>query len=52
MLETSDGLLKTLPLEPRSVAEFYEEFTELLRSAESSNSRLDRAILKTDRIVI
>src|SRR5216683_5800006 len=52
VLETNDGLLKTLPLEPRSVAEFYEEFTELLRSAESSNSRLDRAILKTDRIVI
>ncbi len=34
MLETSDGLLKGLSLEPRSVAEFYQEFMELLRSAE------------------
>ncbi len=34
VLETSDGLLKALPLEPRSVAEFYQEFMELLRSAE------------------
>src|SRR5216684_2276347 len=34
VLETSDGLTKTLPLEPRSVAEFYQEFMELLRSAE------------------
>jgi len=34
LLETSDGLLKALPLEPRSVAEFYQEFMELLRSAE------------------
>jgi len=34
VLETSDGLAKTLPLEPRSVAEFYQEFMELLRSAE------------------
>ena len=34
VLETSDGLLKVLPLEPRSVAEFYQEFMELLRSAE------------------
>ncbi len=34
MLETSDGLLKALPLEPRSVAEFYEELMELLRSAD------------------
>jgi hypothetical protein len=33
VLETSDGLVKTLPLEPRSVAEFYQEFMELLRSA-------------------
>ena len=32
VLETSDGLVKTLPLEPRSVAEFYKEFMELLRS--------------------
>ena len=34
VLETSDGLLKVLPLEPHSVAEFYQEFMELLRSAE------------------
>src|SRR5258708_6294286 len=34
VLETSDGLLKTLPLEPRSVADFYREFMELLRSAQ------------------
>ena len=34
VLETSDGLLKALPLELRSVAEFYQEFMELLRSAE------------------
>ena len=34
VLETNDGLVKTLPLEPRSVAEFYEQFMELLRSAE------------------
>ncbi|MGB2627642.1 MAG: DUF5996 family protein [Candidatus Acidiferrum sp.] len=34
VLETSDGLLEALPLEPRSVAEFYQEFMELLRSAE------------------
>lgn len=33
VLETSDGLSKALKLEPRSVAEFYQEFTELLRSA-------------------
>ncbi len=33
MLETSDGLVKTLALEPRSVAEFYREFMELPRSA-------------------
>ncbi len=33
VLETSDGLEKTLPLKPRSVAEFYQEFMELLRSA-------------------
>src|SRR5256886_8837260 len=32
VLETSDGLVKTLPLVPRSVAEFYEEFMQLLRS--------------------
>ncbi len=34
VLQTSDGLMKTLPLEPRPVAEFYREFMELLRSAE------------------
>jgi len=33
VLETSDGQLKALPLKPRSVAEFYQEFMELLRSA-------------------
>jgi hypothetical protein len=33
VLETSDGLLKALPLEPRSVAEFYQELMELLRAA-------------------
>jgi Family of unknown function (DUF5996) len=33
VLETSDGLVKTLALEPRSVAEFYQQFMELLRSA-------------------
>src|SRR5205809_7674848 len=34
VLETNVGLVKTLSLEPRSVAEFYEQFMELLRSAE------------------
>lgn len=33
MLETNEGLVKTLPLGPRSVAEFYKQFMELLRSA-------------------
>src|SRR5271165_6718806 len=33
VLETSEGLRKELPLEPRSVAEFYQEFMELLRSS-------------------
>ncbi len=33
VLETSDGLEKTLPLKPRSVAEFYQEFMELLHAA-------------------
>jgi hypothetical protein len=33
VLETSDGIVKTLPLAPRSVAEFYGEFMEMLRSA-------------------
>ena len=32
-LETSEGVLKTLPLEPRSVADFYQEFRNLLGSA-------------------
>ncbi len=33
VLETSDGLVKTLALAPCSVAEFYQEFMEMLRSA-------------------
>lgn len=33
VLQMNDGLVKTLPLEPRPVAEFYQEFMELLRSA-------------------
>jgi Family of unknown function (DUF5996) len=33
VLETTDGMLKTLPLKPRSVAEFYAEFMGMLRSA-------------------
>jgi Family of unknown function (DUF5996) len=33
VLETTDGVLKTLPLAPRAVAEFYGEFMEMLRSA-------------------
>lgn len=33
ILETSDGISKSLPLIPRSVADFYSEFLELLRSA-------------------
>jgi len=33
VLETSDGLVKTLALGSRPVAEFYQEFGELLRSA-------------------
>jgi hypothetical protein len=33
VLETSDGQWKALPLKPRPVAEFYQEFMELLRSA-------------------
>jgi hypothetical protein len=33
VLETSEGVVKALVLEPRSVAEFYQEFMELLRSA-------------------
>jgi len=34
VLETTDGTRKTLALAPRSVAEFYGEFMEMLRSAE------------------
>jgi hypothetical protein len=34
VLETNDGLVKTLPLAPRSVADFYREFQEMLRSAD------------------
>jgi Family of unknown function (DUF5996) len=33
VLETNEGLVKSLPLEPRSVAEFYKKFMELFRSA-------------------
>jgi hypothetical protein len=33
VLETSDGLVKTIPLRPRSVADFYQDFRALLRSA-------------------
>jgi hypothetical protein len=32
-VETSEGVLKSLPLAPRSVADFYQEFMELLRTA-------------------
>jgi hypothetical protein len=34
VLETSDGLAKTLPLAPRSVADFYQEFMKMLRSGQ------------------
>ena len=34
VIETSDGVVKTLPLVPRSVADFYQEFMKTLRSAE------------------
>jgi len=33
VLETSDGMVKMLPLAPCSVAEFYQEFMGMLRSA-------------------
>ncbi|HKM48056.1 MAG TPA: DUF5996 family protein [Terriglobales bacterium] len=33
VLETSDGIVKTLPLEPRAVADFYQKFMAMLRSA-------------------
>src|SRR6202035_5805237 len=32
VLETSDGALKTLPLAPKSVADFYQEFMRMLRA--------------------
>jgi hypothetical protein len=34
VLETSDGIVKTVPLAPRSVADFYREFMMMLHSAE------------------
>lgn len=34
LLETSDGSTKTLPLRPQSVAGFYNEFMQMLRSAQ------------------
>jgi len=34
VLDTNDGTVKTLPLVPRSVADFYREFMSLLRSAD------------------
>src|SRR3984885_2161758 len=33
VLETSDGFIKSLPLAPRSVADFYREFMAMLESA-------------------
>jgi Family of unknown function (DUF5996) len=33
VLECSDGLVKELPLRPMTVADFYQEFMEMLRSA-------------------
>jgi Family of unknown function (DUF5996) len=33
VLETSDGIVKTIDLAPRSVADFYQEFMGMLRSA-------------------
>jgi hypothetical protein len=33
VLETSDGVVKSIPLAPRSVAEFYQEVMAMLRSA-------------------
>jgi hypothetical protein len=33
VLETSDGAVTAIPLAPRSVADFYREFMEMLRSA-------------------
>ena len=37
VLETSDGIVKTIALAPRSVAEFYEEFMAMLQSTGSQN---------------
>ncbi len=34
VLETNDGTLKTLPLRAKSVADFYQEFMEMLESAD------------------
>lgn len=34
VLNTNDGLIKTLPLRPVSVADFYQEFMSMLRSAD------------------
>jgi Family of unknown function (DUF5996) len=34
VLETSDGFVKSIALEPRTVADFYQEFMALLRSAD------------------
>jgi uncharacterized protein DUF5996 len=39
VLETSDGSVKALPLEPRSVADFYSEFMSMLR-AENINVKI------------
>jgi len=39
VLETSDGSVKALPLEPRSVADFYHEFMSMLR-AENINVKI------------
>jgi hypothetical protein len=33
VLQSSDGVRKTLPLAPRSVADFYQQFMDMLRSA-------------------
>jgi hypothetical protein len=33
VLETNDGIVKTIPLAPRSVADFYQDFMGMLRSA-------------------
>src|SRR5579859_8169844 len=41
VLQSSDGTRKTLPLAPRSVADFYQQFMDMLRSA-----RLDLKIWK------